>query len=379
MFPLPFVFIFFAFFQPLQAEETESHIINETDLAKPLDQKKRSPKKENSNWSLVLSNELSLGWTIPHSTQYESLKAGWIFHPFMGVHFQTHQWATSLQGGWMNAQLNGNPKGLAHPQWGPDRSYVNTQLGTARLQGLYLLTPQHQLGGHLQVLYGTDTSFAPWSVDESMNVLLGLNYQYAQNLTNEISWFAGGTLQTDVSFVNRNFFNISLALGLLIHIPQSPSHQIQYQTIIEYQKETTFVYSFNAKFIHFDFQSSSPTSKSKKLIQALGVFLKENLDIWESIQIEGHTDLQGNADYNQKLSEDRADAIKKLLVQEGVPEKRIRTKGWGLARPIVEGTRAEDHAKNRRVEMRFQGIKDSQKMNEKIDEIKAQHEFSKTP
>lgn len=76
--------------------------------------------------------------------------------------------------------------------------------------------------------------------------------------------------------------------------------------------------------------------------------------------IEGHTDSKGSEDYNMKLSQRRADAIKAWFISTGGLENMdFETKGFGEAKPIDPNTRAdgsdnpEGRAKNRRVEIRI--------------------------
>lgn len=63
-----------------------------------------------------------------------------------------------------------------------------------------------------------------------------------------------------------------------------------------------------------------------------------------TILVEGHTDASGPEDYNQTLSEKRAQAVKNALIQKGVQEVRIYTVGYGETQPI-----SSDPAQNRRV------------------------------
>lgn len=65
-----------------------------------------------------------------------------------------------------------------------------------------------------------------------------------------------------------------------------------------------------------------------------------------TIEVGGHTDVRGSEEYNQKLSERRAEAVKNELIQNGVFSRRIRAVGYGESRPI-----SSDHAMNRRVEI----------------------------
>lgn len=70
-----------------------------------------------------------------------------------------------------------------------------------------------------------------------------------------------------------------------------------------------------------------------------------------SIQIVGHTDSDGDAAYNQQLSERRANAVANVLLNQGVPSSRVRTFGRGESQPIASNFTPEGKAQNRRVEI----------------------------
>ncbi len=69
------------------------------------------------------------------------------------------------------------------------------------------------------------------------------------------------------------------------------------------------------------------------------------------LKIEGHTDDVGDPATNRRLSLDRADAIKRLLIRAGVPAERITTEGVGPDRPIATNATEDGRAKNRRIEL----------------------------
>lgn len=75
------------------------------------------------------------------------------------------------------------------------------------------------------------------------------------------------------------------------------------------------------------------------------------------IMIEGHTDARGEEAYNQRLSEQRAEAVKAHLVSKGVDAARIETRGLGMTRPVAPNARPdgsddeEGRQRNRRVEV----------------------------
>ena len=70
------------------------------------------------------------------------------------------------------------------------------------------------------------------------------------------------------------------------------------------------------------------------------------------ITVEGHTDAIGTEQYNQSLSERRAEAVKKYLAKEGgIDETKISTIGYGESKPVTLNDTAEGRAANRRAEI----------------------------
>lgn len=68
------------------------------------------------------------------------------------------------------------------------------------------------------------------------------------------------------------------------------------------------------------------------------------------VLIEGHTDNTGSESLNNKLSQERAGAVKKYLIQKGIEDARIISVGYGPSRPVADNSTPEGRAKNRRVE-----------------------------
>lgn len=74
------------------------------------------------------------------------------------------------------------------------------------------------------------------------------------------------------------------------------------------------------------------------------------------IIVEGHTDSRGKAEYNAKLSLQRAEAVKVAIVNRQIPPSRIATKGLGFTKPAMQNAKTEEeHAQNRRAEIVFVG------------------------
>ena len=103
----------------------------------------------------------------------------------------------------------------------------------------------------------------------------------------------------------------------------------------------------------FDFDKAvlKPEGKAKldDLTSKLGSI---NLEVIIAV---GHTDSIGTAEYNQKLSIRRAEAVKAYIIGKGVEASRVYTEGKGKTQPVADNKTAEGRAKNRRVEIEVVG------------------------
>jgi outer membrane protein OmpA-like peptidoglycan-associated protein len=86
-----------------------------------------------------------------------------------------------------------------------------------------------------------------------------------------------------------------------------------------------------------------------KLNEVADALIKGNPD--SNITVEGHTDSQGQRQYNMDLGEKRAKAVRDQLVSRGVAADRIKAVGIGPDRPVADNKSAEGRANNRRVEI----------------------------
>lgn len=73
------------------------------------------------------------------------------------------------------------------------------------------------------------------------------------------------------------------------------------------------------------------------------------------LQVEGYTDSVGSDEYNQKLSENRADAVRDFLVTQGVQPDNITATGYGKAKPVADNATSSGRAQNRRVNLVVSG------------------------
>jgi outer membrane protein OmpA-like peptidoglycan-associated protein len=101
--------------------------------------------------------------------------------------------------------------------------------------------------------------------------------------------------------------------------------------------------------LFFEFAQSNLLSDSYSELQRLLNYLTKNETV--KIEISGHTDDQGSATYNQKLSMERAKTVYRYLIDNEIDANRLSYKGYGKERPVAPNDSEENRAKNRRTEI----------------------------
>ena len=100
--------------------------------------------------------------------------------------------------------------------------------------------------------------------------------------------------------------------------------------------------------IQFEVNRAVIKSQSQQILETLANAVIECAEI--RIEIAGHTDSDGAENYNQKLSEGRAEAVRVYLVNSGIPSQQLDAAGYGETRPIADNGSDEGKAQNRRIE-----------------------------
>ncbi len=149
--------------------------------------------------------------------------------------------------------------------------------------------------------------------------------------------------------IARNVYGVNSVVNNLkvIHAPAKVNRE-KPETIKKIEKTLTDLSSEN---IEFKTASSEILKKSYPVLNKLVSTLKQYPDV--KIDIEGHTDSKGNPEFNLKLSQRRADAVKKYLIDHGINSNRLFAKGFGSSMPIADNNTAEGRKKNRRVEFKI--------------------------
>jgi outer membrane protein OmpA-like peptidoglycan-associated protein len=105
----------------------------------------------------------------------------------------------------------------------------------------------------------------------------------------------------------------------------------------------------NLSDVLFDTGSANLKPGAREKLARVSGILLSHPDL--HIEVEGHTDSVGSDDYNQRLSERRAESVRAYLLQQNIPPQEVATAGFGEARPVATNGTAAGRQQNRRVEL----------------------------
>ena len=103
--------------------------------------------------------------------------------------------------------------------------------------------------------------------------------------------------------------------------------------------------------IYFEFDSSEVRAVDQDLVARHAMQLTSNSGY--RVRLEGHADERGSREYNIGLGERRAQAVRQMLLIQGVSPDQISTVSFGEERPVGFGSSESDYAQNRRVEFKY--------------------------
>lgn len=207
-----------------------------------------------------------------------------------------------------------------------------------------------------------------------VNILGGLKVAYDTQIGEQDVRFFASTL-TNINDRNRN--NMIVNVGIAFALPEwgSKSQPVKAQPrpVVrkEYktQEEVADV-KVTLKFARVGFATNAyqidPQGKAR--LTKLGKVLATYPQLFDRVKISGHTDSRGGKEYNQKLSQDRADSVMKVFAEAGVKESKMQAVGYGLTRPLDNEENEVAWEKNRRTEIEFFGVKDRAFLNKKLEE-----------
>lgn len=124
--------------------------------------------------------------------------------------------------------------------------------------------------------------------------------------------------------------------------------QQQLSAVLE-TRETARGLIMNMSDVLFDFGKYTLKPEAReKLAKVSGIILSHP---GLTLQVEGYTDNVGSEEFNQKLSEQRADSVRDYLISQGISDSSVSAKGLGESNPIAPNDTAQGRQKNRRVQI----------------------------
>lgn len=228
--------------------------------------------------------------------------------------------------------------------------YVGSEADIARiLFEAEALFPGQVKNDKLSVARGMPN--ASW-VDLISKYLVGLSSLDRGNISMSDGELLVTGLTTDEAIRNRiNALAIDAGLGysevINITVPDAASSftgTVQSQGLCQ----TLFNNMKGETKINFGFDSSDLLPASYPTLNGLATAAQQCPAF--RVNVEGHTDASGNADYNLDLSKRRADSVSNYLVSQGIEIDRLTTTGYGQTRPVASNDTPEGQRANRRIE-----------------------------
>jgi OOP family OmpA-OmpF porin len=297
----------------------------------------------------------------------QNLKDSLIYGGRISYNFSSH---FGLEGTVDMVNTSVNDKTITGAVKGQFRSPTDkVDLFLYHLDAVFTFNPDDQLnffavGGFGGVNYGPSIESSDMS---TFDLGLGAKYWLSENLALRLDLRDDMVTETfqGSSFLSNDYQNINATLGLVIAFGGEPEKKETVQAatptptaVVVYvaeepkveekiaiiatptDEEKTVVLAFED--VHFKFDKSSLSPAAKAIIKRTVQILKDNPKA--HIRIAGYTSEAGTEDYNQRLSERRAEEVEFYLIKEGIVAKgRLTTIGYGEDRPAVHEAAPKNH------------------------------------
>lgn len=205
-----------------------------------------------------------------------------------------------------------------------------------------------QFGLISKTAFGTELNFGGNDSKASFGILMGPQVIYQWTAS---SWLMRLSAQglTDLNIPDRH---IQLALvGFQIGLPTTSLTKRESSS----PSTDEMVDIVELSNLGFQVGSARLSATDTKVLRKLAKVLNKYSTDWKVVFIGGHTDSRGSESFNQKLSSDRASAVKDVFVSEGIPSNRIKDEGFGFRQPKMSGNGETVWSRNRRVEVKVLG------------------------
>lgn len=274
-----------------------------------------------------------------------------------GALFPANEWEFQTDLGLRYSTVSGTKDGVSRK--------IKFLSGWSELGARYRLDSDWSLGPVLNLGFGADLTHTEQSeASQSVLAMLGASARFAIPDA-PLSLTLG--LTTDANLQDQTLWVTSV--GLLWHFGQEdgaaksspmpieePAAAIAEPRAEVEVAENYILLRIPEDVLLFETGMSHLSKAQKEYVGRLGAVLAQKADRWQTIEVSGHTDFRGSDAVNNELSEGRAKSVRNELITSGIEEARITWFGRGETSPLAVEKDPESLARNRRVELKIEGI-----------------------
>ncbi|MBC7659832.1 MAG: OmpA family protein [Chitinophagaceae bacterium] len=330
-----------------------------------------------------LFGEIAGGYThIDPGSRAETKKNGYHLLLTAFGEVATDNWVLQAGGGFFYNRIYSSgekqfPGEIANTVKQQKNVRIETRAGDFEIAARYRITSVLEAGLLVRTLFGTSLSFSQ-DHDEATKFFAGPQVVYRMARDSDYLRRLDVSLTTDLNVPFRRVYLLTagFALGRTFKFPKEPAVPAPMPAptsapVVEDRYEEILA----DKIINFKSGSSEVTGPALGFLKELGAFLQKSPELFKEIDVEGHTDANGKLAYNMKLSKDRANAVRTVLIAAGAPSVKVKAEGFGPTRPLVKEDSAEARATNRRVVMAFNVVGHDQRnaLSRKIKELRMKY------
>lgn len=316
-------------------------------------------------------------FSLSNDTNLESDKFGYLFGGSALVNYYNPIFSLDLSIGWMTSEVSGDAV-LVTDEEKKDKNNVNVNIAFSDLNIHYRVNPRWDVGLATKVTFGGESSYSPFTENKSKAPNVYVGAQVLRSVVKQdYRMRYGAQIMTDVTEKDRqvSWAGLIFQIGILDTKSTGSDGKNEYvEKVVEVEK---YLFVLDSYLVNFEVKKSKLLPESEKFLRELGRLLLSRRSQWSSLEIDGHTDKNGDFNFNQVLSVERADSAKDIFVQIGISGNKITTRGFGLSKPLDTGSDPVALARNRRVEITINGLT-NQELIKKINELKQKMATPKT-
>ena len=244
------------------------------------------------------------------------------------------------------------------------------------LAARYQFANRWQAGAIVNSFAGNSDRFA--SSDSNLTTFVGVQAAKEFTIAKELVLRAGARLMTDVGINNEtvNFGMIDLALGwaptkasVSTQQPEAPVAAVV--PVMLPAPTPTAIYEIKSqKLGGYRSGQAAYAKEHAAYMTTLSKIVAQNADLFEKVEVVGHADKIGNHETNRILSNKRAENVASSLVKSGLAKSKIETLAKAETEPLIDSLKPEALKQNRRVELKFYGVKDQAALEKILSQLK---------